>query len=62
MKATQFDYHNHMGVCTVLNAETDGEKLLIKQLEELIKGNEGIFSRKCFSFEDGELILEINRK
>lgn len=62
MKVGQFSYKQQTGLATIFTAETEDEILMLEKLRSLIEDGEGILSRKSFSFEDGEMSIDIDKK
>lgn len=62
MKVGQFNYKQQTGLATIFTAETEEEIKMLEKLKALIEGGEGILSRKSFSFEDGVMSIDIDKK
>lgn len=62
MKVGQFHYKQQTGLATLFTAETEEEKAMLNNLRTLIENEEGVLSRKSFSFEDGTMSIDIDKK
>lgn len=62
MKVGQFNYKQHTGLATLFTAETDEEMQMLENLRTLIENDEGVLSRKSFSFDDGTMSIDIDKK
>lgn len=62
MKVTQFSYKQQTGLATMFTAETEDELIFLENLRSLIENEEGILSRKSFSFDNGSMSIDIDKK
>lgn len=62
MKVSQFNYKQHTGLATIFTAETEDELIFLENLRSLIENEEGVLSRKSFSFDNGSMSLDIDKK
>lgn len=62
MKVTQFSYKQQTGLATMFIAETEDELIFLENLRSLIENEEGILSRKSFSFDNGSMSIDIDKK
>lgn len=62
MKVGQFNYKQQTGLATIFTAESEEEIKMLEKLKTLIEDGEGVLSRKSFSFEDGIMSIDIDKK
>ena len=62
VKVNQFSYKQQTGLATIFTAETEDELIFLENLRSLIENEEGILSRKSFTFDNGTMSVDIDRK
>ncbi|MGV2685430.1 hypothetical protein GNF82_13660 [Clostridium perfringens] len=63
MKINQFSYKQQTGLATIFTPENEEEAAFIEKLQALIEKEEGVLSRKSFTFEEnGVMSIDIDKK